>query len=174
MEYVNKKLEEFNNYIKNKKVAIIGLGTSNIPLIEYLHNLGSSVVLFNNKQVDNSILDMIYEYKLEYSFGENYLSKLKGFDVIFRSPSCRPDLPEIEAEVKRGAVLTSEIELVMELCPGTVIGVTGSDRKNNYNNVNIWNIKTIKFKLLYWWKYRYTFIHKNKIHETWRLCGFRT
>ena len=53
MEYVNKKLEEFNNYIKNKKVAIIGLGTSNIPLIEYLHNLGSSVVLFNNNLLSN-------------------------------------------------------------------------------------------------------------------------
>ena len=43
MEYVNEKLQEFNNYIKNKKVAIIGLGVSNIPLIDYLYNLGSKV-----------------------------------------------------------------------------------------------------------------------------------
>lgn len=137
MEFVNKKLEEFNNYIKNKKVAIIGLGVSNIPLIDYLYKLGSKIVLFNNKQVSDDVLDKIYEYKLEYYFGENYLSKLSGFDVIFRSPSCRPDLPEIEKEVERGAVLTSEIELVLELCPGTIIAVTGSDRKNNYNIFNI-------------------------------------
>ena len=137
MEFVNKKLEEFNTYIKNKKVAIIGIGVSNIPLIDYLHNLGSKIVLFNNKQVSNDVLDKIYEYKLEYYFGENYLSKLEGFDVIFRSPSCRPDLPEIEKEVERGAILTSEIELVLELCPGTVIGITGSDRENNYNIFNL-------------------------------------
>lgn len=132
MKFVNKKLEEFNKYIKNKKVAIIGLGVSNVPLIDYLYNLGSNIVLFNNKpidELDSTILDKIYEYKIEYSFGENYLSKLKGFDVVFRSPSCRPDLPEIENEVKRGAVLTSEIELVLEMCPGTIIGVTGSDGK---------------------------------------------
>ena len=132
MKIVNEKLEEFNNYVKNKKVAIIGLGVSNIPLIDYLHNLDAKIMLFNNKPIDhldNSILDKIYDYKIDYSFGENYLSKLVGFDIIFRTPSCRPDLPEIQKEVERGAILTSEIELVLELCPGTTIGVTGSDGK---------------------------------------------
>lgn len=132
MKFVNKKLQEFNRYIKNKRVAIIGLGVSNIPLIEHLYNLGANIVLFNNKPIDkleSSILDKIYEYKMEYSFGENYLSKLNGFDIIFRSPSCRPDLPEIQREIERGAILTSEIELVLELCPGTTIGITGSDGK---------------------------------------------
>ena len=132
MKYVNEKLEEFNNYIKNKRVAIIGLGVSNVPLIDYLHNLGAKIVVFNNKPIDSldsSILDKIYELKIEYSFGENYLAKLNGFDVIFRSPSCRPDLPEIQKEVERGAILTSEIELVLKLCPGKTIGITGSDGK---------------------------------------------
>lgn len=132
MKYVNEKLQEFENYIRNKKVAIIGLGVSNMPLIEYLHDLGSDVMIFNNKpinELEKDILDKIYEYKLKFSFGENYLYKLKGFDIIFRSPSCRPDLPEIKKEVERGAILTSEIELVLEMCPGTTIGVTGSDGK---------------------------------------------
>ena len=48
MKYVNEKLLEFNNYIKNKKVAIIGLGVSNLPLIDYLYKLGSEITLFNN------------------------------------------------------------------------------------------------------------------------------
>ena len=132
MKYVNEKLVEFNNYIRNKKVAIIGLGVRNLPLIDYLYKLGSEITLFNNKpieQLDKNVLDKIYEYKLKFSFGENYLNKLVGFDVIFRSPSCRPDTPQIEEEVKRGALLTSEIELVLEMCPGTTIGVTGSDGK---------------------------------------------
>ena len=132
MKFVNEKLIEFNEYIRNKKVAIIGLGISNIPLVEYLHKLGSDITLFNNKpisELDKRVLDMIYGYKLKFSFGENYLSKLVGFDVIFRSPSCRPDLPQIQKELERGAILTSEIELVLELCPGTTIGITGSDGK---------------------------------------------
>ena len=70
MKFVNEKLQEFNNYVKNKRVAIIGLGTSNIPLIEYLHDLGSDIMLFNNKPIDlldKKILDIIYEYKLKFS-----------------------------------------------------------------------------------------------------------
>ena len=35
LEYQNKKLKEFENYVRGKKVAIIGLGVSNIPLIDY-------------------------------------------------------------------------------------------------------------------------------------------
>ena len=60
MKFVNKKLEEFNNYIKGKKVAIIGLGVSNIPLIDELYKLGANITLFNNKDVENldkTILD---------------------------------------------------------------------------------------------------------------------
>lgn len=33
MAYENKKLEEFNEYIRFRKVAVIGLGVSNIPLL---------------------------------------------------------------------------------------------------------------------------------------------
>ena len=52
MKYVNEKLQEFNNYIRNKKVAIIGLGISNVPLIEYLYNLGADITVFDNKPID--------------------------------------------------------------------------------------------------------------------------
>lgn len=132
MPYINEKLEEFKKYIKEKKVAIIGLGVSNIPLIEYLYNLGAKITVFDNKPIDTldkKILDKIYEYKIDSSFGEKYLSKLHNFDIVFRSPSCRPDLPQIEKAISEGAILTSEIEMLLELCPAKTVGITGSDGK---------------------------------------------
>ena len=132
MSFVNTKLENFNNWIKNKKVAIIGLGVSNTPLIDYMQKLQADLTVFDNRpeeKIDEKILAILEKYNIKKQFGENYLSNLKDFDIIFKSPSCRPDLPEIEAEVKRGAKLTSEIELVLELAPCKVIAVTGSDGK---------------------------------------------
>lgn len=41
MEFKNKKLDEFNDYLDGRRVAIIGLGVSNIPLIEYMHEVRS-------------------------------------------------------------------------------------------------------------------------------------
>ncbi len=132
MSYENIKLEEFKSYLNNRKVAIIGIGVSNLPLIEYLYNLNSKITVFDKRNIDQipqNAINKINQFNIEFYFGDNYLEKLKNFDIIFRSPSCRPDLPEIVEELKRGAILTSEIEMVLELCPGTVIGVTGSDGK---------------------------------------------
>lgn len=129
---LNEKLIEFNNYIRGKKVAVLGIGVSNIPLIDYLYKHASIVTLFDKKEeekIDKAVINKIKDYGMKLSLGENYLEKLTGFDIIFRSPSMRPDTPEIVKELERGAILTSEIELVIEMCPGTVIGVTGSDGK---------------------------------------------
>lgn len=132
MEETNTKLEEFNKYIVDKKVAIIGIGVSNIPLLEYFNKKGAKVTVFDRRNIENidkNIIDTISNYCMGMSFGVDYLSKLHGFDIIFRSPSCRPDTKEIEEEVNRGAILTSEIEMLMKMCPGTIIGITGSDGK---------------------------------------------
>ena len=37
MKYKNQKLENFEKNLRNQKVAVIGLGVSNIPLIDYLN-----------------------------------------------------------------------------------------------------------------------------------------
>lgn len=144
----NKKLIEFKNFIKNKKVAIIGLGISNKLLIRYLHNLQCDITVFDKREkeeIDNDILEAIEELGIKYSIGNNYLEKLEGFDIIFKSPSCRPDIPEIKKEIKRGAILTSEIEMLIELAPCKIIGVTGSDGKTTTTTL-IYEILKNKFK----------------------------
>lgn len=140
MEFKNEKLEEFNNYLRGRKVAVIGLGVSNTPLIEYLYKLEAKVTVFDKKTIntiDKQALGRVYEYDMNVELGEDCMSKLVGFDIIFRSPSCMPSTPEIQKELERGAILTSEIEMMMELCPGKIIGVTGSDRKNYNHKPNI-------------------------------------
>lgn len=132
MDFVNEKLIEFNNYLRGRKVAVIGLGVSNIPLIDYLHDLKSNVTFFDGREIDEidkNIIDKIVNYGMSFSFGRGYLEKLVGFDIIFRSPSCLPTVPELEKEAQRGAIITTEVEMVIELCPCLVIGITGSDGK---------------------------------------------
>lgn len=128
----NEKLEEFNNYIRFRKVAVIGLGVSNLPLLDYLHEQKAKVTVFDQRTIDQipkDIMDKITQYAFEFSLGENYLSKLQGFNLILRSPSCLPTVPELAAEAERGAIVTTEIELLIKMCPAKIIGVTGSDGK---------------------------------------------
>lgn len=132
MDYENEKLIEFNKYLAGRKVAIIGLGVSNLPLIDYLYNLKAKVTVFDQTEIndlDRKIIRKITNYGMGMSFGEKYLEELVGFDLIFRSPSCLPTNPYLVAEAERGAIITTEVEMVIELSPCKVIGVTGSDGK---------------------------------------------
>ena len=132
MNFENKKLEEFNEYIRFRKVAVIGLGVSNLPLLEYLYNQKAQVTIFDERameEIPSETIHKINTYEFSYSFGKNCLEKLKGFNVIFRSPSCLPTRPELQQEADRGAIVTTEVEMLMEMCPCKIIGVTGSDGK---------------------------------------------
>lgn len=121
---MNDKLKVFEDRIRNKKVAILGIGVSNRPLVKYFYDLGCDITIFNEKETD---YDNLYNVKLE--LGKDCLNKLEGFDYIFRSPSILPTRKELVKAKENGAIITSEIEEVIKLTPSKVIGVTGSDGK---------------------------------------------
>ena len=122
---MNKKLDEFNKNLVGKKVAIIGLGVSNRPLLDYFKEVDCEVSIFSEKNIEVDLS----KYNYNVYEGANCLDNLVGFDIIFRSPSCLPNRKEILAEKERGCYVTTEIEEVIKLSPSKVIGVTGSDGK---------------------------------------------
>ena len=66
MEFKNKKLEQFEKDIEKKKIAVIGIGVSNIPLIDYLHEKKAEVSVFDDreeKDINPKIMKKIKEYK---------------------------------------------------------------------------------------------------------------
>ena len=68
MEYQNEKLKEFGEYIKNKKVAIIGLGVSNVPLIDYFYKNQAQMTLFDSRdlnEIPNDIMNKIKNYSVK-------------------------------------------------------------------------------------------------------------
>ena len=132
MSFFNSKLEEFNRYINGKKVAIIGLGVSNLPLLDYLYENKARVTVFDNKElekIEDDVINKINNYNFEYFFGDKALENLRNFNLIFRSPSVLPTNPYLVEESNRGAIVTTEIELLMKMCPCKIVGITGSDGK---------------------------------------------
>jgi len=133
----NRKLSEFRKYMSGRKVAVLGVGISNRPLIRYIHSLGAVITAYDALPENDPVLQKTraaFEAEgimLNWSVGQNYLSSLAagGFDIIFRTPKMRPDIPEIQDAVRKGSVLTSEMEVFMDLCPARIFGVTGSDGK---------------------------------------------
>lgn len=124
------KLTDYIQSIKHKKLAVIGIGISNRPLIEYLLESGCSVTACD-KATREKLGDAAADFEkkgAKLRLGDDYLKDLNA-DIIFRTPGMRPDLPELQAAVSKGAVLTSEMEVFFEVCPCRIIAVTGSEGK---------------------------------------------
>ena len=116
--------------VRSKRTAVVGMGVSNVPLAEYLMEIGGVLTLRDSKEKEKLSPKIAELEKRGASLlcGEKYLDGLDE-DVIFRAPGLRPDIPAFAEAVKRGATLTSEAELFLEICPCPTVGITGSDGK---------------------------------------------
>ena len=122
--------EEYKALVAGRSADVLGIGVSNLPLIDFLLSCGMTVCARDKKSMEElgQVAKDLTNKGVLLILGDEYLEHLSG-DYIFRSPGIRPDLPQIQKAVEGGAVLTSEMELFFELCPAKTIGVTGSDGK---------------------------------------------
>lgn len=128
---MKREFKEFKEFIINKKVAVVGIGISNIPLIRFLVDLGAQVTAFDKKS-EEGLGDIGTEFKekgIKLELGEDYLDNLVGFDVVFKTPSMRIDNPALVRAKESDAYITSEMEEFVKYCPAKVFGITGSDGK---------------------------------------------
>ncbi|MBQ7378029.1 MAG: UDP-N-acetylmuramoyl-L-alanine--D-glutamate ligase [Clostridia bacterium] len=116
--------------IQGASVGVIGLGVSNLPLIDFLLSNGANVTARDQKTRAElgETAECLAARGVHLILGAEYLRELNE-SLIFRSPGLRPDHPALLTAQERGAILTSEMELFLSLTPATVIGITGSDGK---------------------------------------------
>lgn len=129
----NPKFELFKKAIIGKRVGILGVGVSNLPVVELLNNLGAIVYVFDKKKecdFDEKTLEFIKENaKGGCVFGENYLDSFDEVEIILKTPGVHPKTPQLVKAEEKGVVITSEMEIFFSICPCKTIGVTGSDGK---------------------------------------------
>ena len=117
-------LNDYFNEIKGKKIAVIGIGISNLPLIKLMAAEGVDVTACDRRtfsELGQVAIELINN-GIKLKLGSDYLKNL-NFDIIFRTPSLMP------YKINSSAKITSEMELFLSLCPCKVVAVTGSDGK---------------------------------------------
>lgn len=128
----NPNYEMFKSMIMGKRIAVLGLGISNIPAIEFLADRGALIIGCDKKSADKfdkSVLEKINKHSIKLYLGDDYLDHLDMADIVIKSPGIKVSEPQIQKAISDGKTVTSEIEIFMSLCPCKVIGVTGSDGK---------------------------------------------
>ena len=129
-------LQEYVDSLKNKRIAVLGIGVSNTPLIELLAQNGCDVTACDKRNPEQmgELGQKLQALSVKLKLGEDYLEDLDQ-DVIFRTPGLMPFDPHLEAAKARGSLITSEMEVFLQLCPCKVIAVTGSDGKTTTTTI---------------------------------------
>ena len=133
---MSKLTDTFFENIKGKRVAFIGIGTSNLPLIKLFADKGAKVTACDRQSFERLGENAVKakEYGAELVLGDDYLSKIEA-DVVFRSPGTPFYKEELVNLRNKGVVLTSEMEVFFDLCPCKTIAVTGSDGKTTTTTI---------------------------------------
>ena len=115
---------------RTQKIAVLGLGVSNRPLVRLLLEAGCAVIGCDRtprEMLDQEVLDL-EQAGCTLKVGDGYLDDLDA-DVVFRTPGMHPANPALVALAQKGAKITSEMDVFFACCPCKTIAVTGSDGK---------------------------------------------
>lgn len=129
-------VEDFFASIKNKRIALIGMGRSHLPLIPLFVKYGAQVTACD-KRTEEELGDIAKKAIADgaaLSLGERYLDDL-DVDMALRTPGMRCYCDELNRLRERGTEVVSEMEIFFDICPCPIFAVTGSDGKTTTTTV---------------------------------------
>ena len=97
--------ESYFENLRSKRIAVLGLGVSNRPLVRLLLEFGCQVLGCDKtprEQLDEEVLEL-EKMGCKLHVGEGYLDGVEA-DVVFRTPGMHPANPSIESLRARGAL----------------------------------------------------------------------
>jgi UDP-N-acetylmuramoylalanine--D-glutamate ligase len=109
---------------------VVGAARSGVALANYLVGTGVRVRLVDKKS-EAELGDALTQIPpgVETALGGYDDAVLAGVDVVYASPGVPWDAPLLDDARRLGIEVSSEIDLFLQRCPGTVVGITGTNGK---------------------------------------------
>jgi UDP-N-acetylmuramoylalanine--D-glutamate ligase len=104
--------------LRNKKIAILGMGVNNKHLANYLSKQGIQFDVFE-----------------EWADPDELIPKIAGYDILFRTPGLPYLSQVIQEAINQGIEVSSQTKLFFDLCPCPIIGVTGTKGKGTTSSL---------------------------------------
>lgn len=127
---------EFYDSIKDKRIAVCGIGKNNPPVVFQLLKQGAIVIACDKRSREQigDVADELEKAGAVLRLGDSYLNDL-DVDIILRTPGMKPYLPPFLKAKAAGKSVTSEMELFFDLSPAPIYAVTGSDGKTTTTTI---------------------------------------
>jgi UDP-N-acetylmuramoylalanine--D-glutamate ligase len=119
------RLEGFSG----KKIALLGAGVENLALAPHLLE-GDAIVTICDQGDEAAVRTRVGSLAVHLRTGSTYLDNLADFDVLFRIPGL--PIARVQSALQNSTtkpLVTSAINLFLEICPAMIVGVTGTKGK---------------------------------------------
>jgi len=115
----------------NKSVTVLGLGIEGVDLVRYLAAQGASVTVSDVKSPEelSRRIQQLDGLPVRFSLGGHQAEDITKAEMVFVSQGVSLTLPALIDARQRGVPIGSMTQLFLELCPGPVVGITGSSGK---------------------------------------------
>jgi len=109
---------------------VVGAARSGVALAQHLTSHGEMVRLTDRKDA-SALGDVVAQLPagVELRLGGHDQHVLDGIDTVYASPGVPWDSELLNQARARGIPVSSEIDLFLRLCKGTVVGITGTNGK---------------------------------------------
>ncbi len=127
-------MQQHHQDLRRKRVTVAGLGRfgGNIAASRWLVEQGARVTITDMATAEK-LADSIKQLDglpITWRLGEHREEDFTDADVVVASPAIPTTNAHLQAATKAGVPVTTEIRLVVERCPATVVGVTGTKGKS--------------------------------------------
>jgi UDP-N-acetylmuramoylalanine--D-glutamate ligase len=123
------------NFFKNKSVLIMGLGRfgGGVDVVRFLHKAGAKITVTDSAPAEKLVgsLEQLKDLDgIEYHLGSHKKNDFEEADIIVVNPAVAPDNEFLAIARSKNKIVTYQINIFFELCPATIIGITGSSGKS--------------------------------------------
>ena len=121
-------------FFKDKKVVVMGLGRfgGGVDSALFAARAGADVLVTDlaaESELAGSI-EVLKAVSVQYRLGEHRDDDFCNADILIVNPAVSPDNRYIQLAQKAGAIITSQMEIFFQLCPATIVGITGANGKS--------------------------------------------
>lgn len=123
------------DFFAGKRVLVMGLGRfgGGVDVAKFVSQTGAKVTvtdLATAEQLSDSLRQLEESPNIEYHLGSHDPSDFEQADIIVVNPAVPNDNELVELVRRENKFVTSQINIFFELCPATIIGITGSNGKS--------------------------------------------
>ena len=123
------------SYFSGKKVVVMGLGRfgGGVDAAKFACDAGAKVLvtdLAGKAQLGESIEQLAGYEGIEYHLGAHRRQDFEQADAVIVNPAVPFDNEYVETATRKGKFVTTAMNIFFQLCPATIIGITGANGKS--------------------------------------------